>query len=330
MLTILRSLPIKIGFGLGLGLVALAVMLSESQGADDPRASLRAPSSTKRSASEEQLARQATRLRRLVREQIREQKDDASAEPFARTRAEAEAKLLAAMIKENNGVIEPPQTSLASIGLCDEGLKESETAKALEAIKPSENLSRHLSVDWSMDPDEEQGHRALEKALGRDRYLEVARSCAAKEGSAVKRETESAFLLISKELGLNDSASRKALELLAARDRELSALDPEPLAALDANGKLASSRVRSAKEMAALQQKQNVIESRYTTQFKKLIGESAWRKYKVAVLGTPGTSTDLYWAQYLLFREAPAPAAATATKANATPARPIKLIPNKF
>lgn len=327
MLTILRSLPIKIGFGLGLGLVALAVMLSESQGADDPRASLRAPSSTKRSASEEQLARQATRLRRLVREQIREQKDDASAEPFARTREEAEAKLLEAMIKENNGVIEPPQTSLASIGLCDEGLKESETASALAAIKPSENLSRHLSVDWSMDPDEEQGHRALEKALGRPRYLEVARSCAAKQNSAVKRETESAFLLVSKELGLNDSTSRKALELLAARDKELAALDPEPLAALDGNGKLPGSKTRNAKEMAALQQKLNSVEARYTSEFKKLIGDAKWRQYQVAVIGTPGTATDLDWAQHLLFR---GPAAAPAAKASSAPAKPIKLIPNKF
>lgn len=327
MLTILRSLPIKIGFGLGLGLVALAAMLSESQGADDPRASLRAPSSTKRSASEEQLARQATRLRRLVREQIREQKDDASAEPFARTREEAEAKLLEAMIKENNGVIEPPQTSLASIGLCDEGLKESETASALAAIKPSENLSRHLSVDWSMDPDEEQGHRALEKALGRPRYLEVARSCAAKQNSAVKRETESAFLLVSKELGLNDSTSRKALELLTARDKELAALDPEPLAALDGNGKLPGSKTRNAKEMAALQQKLNSVEARYTAEFKKLIGDAKWRQYQVAVIGTPGTATDLDWAQHLLFRE---PAVAPAAKASSAPAKPIKLIPNKF
>jgi hypothetical protein len=246
-----------------------------------------------------------------VREQIREQKDDASAEPFARTREEAEAKLLEAMIKENNGVIEPPQTSLASIGLCDEGLKESETASALAAIKPSENLARHLSVDWSMDPDEEQGHR----------------SCAVRQSSAVKRETESAFLLVSRELGLNDSTSRKALELLAARDKELAALDPEPLTALDANGKLPGSKTRNAKEMAALQQKLNSVEARYTAEFKKLIGGAKWRQYQVAVIGTPGTATDLDWAQHLLFRE---PAVAPAAKASSIPAKPIKLIPNTF
>ena len=272
-----RSLPVKIGLGIGFGLIAVTAMLSESQGADDPRASLRVstltPTRAGRSASDDQLYRQVGRLRRLVRQQVRADKEDGG-QPFARTREEAERKLLETLVQEGDGAIEPPQTSLSSIGQCDEGLRANETASALDAVRPHEHLSRRLSVDWSMAPDEEQGHRALEKALGRSRYLEVARTCAAKQESTVMRETESAFLLVSKELGLAEKTSRKALELLKARNKELSAINPEPLAAIDASGSLAASPTRSAKEMAALQAKLNVVESRYTTEFKKQIGRA--------------------------------------------------------
>lgn len=326
------SLPTTLGLGLGFGLVIGTAMLTESQGADEPRASLRvttlAPADAKR--SEKQLVRQASRLRRLVREQVRAQKEDTTAEPFARTREEAAHKLLAALIKENEGSFEPPQTSLSSIGLCDEALKDGEALRAHDAIKPHENLSRRLSIDWAINPDEEQGHRALEKALGRTRYLEVAHSCVAKQEIAIRRETESAFLLVNRDLGLKDSTARKTLELLAARDKELAGLDPAPIAALDANGKLSTSPLRSAQEIAALQQQLNAVESRYTADFKKLIGNEKWRQYQATVIGNPGTATDLNWAQYLLFREPAIAAPAQQNSAAAAPAKQIKLIPNRF
>ena len=336
----LFSTPVKIGLGLGFGLVVLVGMLSESQGADDPRASLRVSNiksaAAGRSANDQQLYRQAGRLRRLVREQVRAQKEDEATQPFARTREEAERKILEALVKESEGTVQPPQTSLSSIGLCDDALKPSESASALDALRPHEHLSRHLSIDWSISPDEEQGHRALEKALGRPRYLEVARTCAAKQSGAVSRETESALLLVSKELGLNEKAANQALKLLEARDKELAAANPEQLQALDEHGKLPSQPSRSAREMAALQAKQNSIEARYTAQFKQLIGPEKWRKYESAVIGSSGAASDLYWAQFLLFREpesaaaAPAAAAPAPAAASASAAKQIKLIPNKF
>jgi hypothetical protein len=297
--------------------------------ADEQRASLRLPSMSLSGPGSEKsraaIQRRMSRLQKAARRNGIIMPE--TGEVFARTRQEAERKIILELVKQSGEIIPVPEPSVASLGLCEQAIKREEMPQVRAALQQHGEITPTLRIEWDDSLDEKAGHAALQKALGRSRYIEVARQCDGMRQQEIKQETEAALNILSAHLGISAEMTDKVRLLAEKRNQERDPLDPDRAPLLKEIGKLMGQPELSREQEAAFARRYSATEERYARQFKDLLGPQLWKRYEADILGASGTSVDdLDWIQWVLFR-APADQAQTATEVAAS--QRVHLIPNK-
>lgn len=319
-----------LGVGLlGVCAIASTVWRAGLLHADEQRASLRLPSMSVAGAGSEKS--RAAILRRMVRLQKAAKRNGIvlpdSGEVFARTRQEAERKIIMELVKDSGEIIPAPEPSVASLGLCEQAIKHEELPQVHAALKQQGEVLPTLRIEWNETLDEQAGHAALQKALGRARYIEVARKCDSQRQQEIKQETEAALKILGAHLGLSDEMKGKIRRLAEQRNQERDPLDPDRAPLLKEISKLMGQPELTREQEVAFARRYTATEDRYAQQFKELIGPQLWKRYETDILGSSGNSVgDLDWIQWVLFR---APEGTEQIAPEAASSQRVQLIPNK-
>lgn len=297
--------------------------------ADEQRASLRLPSMSLSGAGNEKS--RVTLQRRMLRLQKAAKRHGIvmpeTGEVFARTRQEAERKIIMELIKDSGEILPAPEPSVASLGLCEQALKREELPQVNAALKQQGEVLPTLRIEWKETLDEQAGHAALQKALGRSRYIEVARQCDSRRQQEITQETEAALKILGAHLGLSEEMTGKIRRLAEQRNQERDPLDPDRAPLLKEIAKLMGQPELTREQEAAFARRYTATEDRYAQQFKELLGPQLWKRYEADILGDAGTSVDdIDWIQWVLFR---APAEQEQPAIEAAPSQRVHLIPNK-